>query len=73
MPDGANWYEKYMTEYILSIKNSFLTALGQFDENLLFYRDGDWIMFVLCVLFNIIVLLNLLIAIVCETYNRIWA
>lgn len=64
-------YDKYISEYVNQLKNSFLTALGQFVENLGSYRDVDWIIFILCCIFNIIVLLNLLIAIISETYAQI--
>ena len=32
------------------------------------YRNVDWIVFILCIMFNMIVLLNLLIAIVSQTF-----
>ena len=47
-----------------------MTALGEFDENVANYREIDWIIFILCCIFNIIVLLNLLIAIISETYEN---
>ena len=50
---------------------SFLTALGEFDDNLGSYRESDWLVFMLCAIFNIILLLNLLIAIISETFTRI--
>lgn len=60
-----------MQGYVIAWQKSFLVALGEFDENLDFYREEDWLVFLLCCLFNIIVLLNLLIAIISETYTRI--
>ena len=60
-----------MQGYVIAWQKSFLVALGEFDENLAFYREEDWLVFLLCCLFNIIVLLNLLIAIISETYTRI--
>ena len=64
-----------MKDYALAWQKSFLTALGEFDDN---YKDGsirdlDWFVFLLCAIFNIILLLNLLIAIVNETYNNVSA
>ena len=64
-------YEKYLQEYTNALKISFLTALGQFDPKLEVYGESDWIIFILCCIFNIIVLLNLLIAIISETYTEI--
>ena len=43
-------------------------ALGEFDDNLENYREIDWLVFFLACIFNIIVLLNLLIAIVSQTF-----
>ena len=61
-----------MQVYFKSWQKSFLTALGDFGElNLDLYREGDWLIFFLCCIFNIILLLNLLIAIISETYTNI--
>ena len=54
-------------------QKSFLVVIGEFDGNLEFYREGDWLIFFICVIFNIVLLLNLLIAIISETYTRISA
>ena len=57
---------------MVSLQSSFLIALGDFGNiDLAHYREIDWVIFVLCCVFNIIVLLNLLIAIISETYTRI--
>lgn len=69
--ENGTAYEKYVQGYVIAWQKSFLVALGEFDENLDFYREEDWLVFLLCCLFNIIVLLNLLIAIISETYTRI--
>ena len=61
-------YEKYFEGYVKELKLSFLTAFGGFDENLAEYRNADWLVFILCIIFNMIVLLNLLIAIVSQTF-----
>ena len=64
-------YNKYFKGYVLMWQKSFLVSLGEFDPNLEFYREQDWIVFLLCCIFNIIVLLNLLIAIISETFTKI--
>lgn len=71
-PDLSN-YEKYWQPYVFAWQKSFLTALGEFDGNLVDgnYREGDWLVFFLCCIFNIILLLNLLIAIISETFANI--
>ena len=48
-----------------------MVTLGEFDPNLEFYREVDWFVFFICIFFNIVVLFNLLIAIISETYTRI--
>ena len=68
--DGT-WYENYASSYVKNWQKSFLTALGEFDDNLDKYREIDWLVFLLCAIFNIILLLNLLIAIISETYARV--
>ena len=73
VPDGAGNYEKYWKNYIVSWQKSFLTALGEFDGNLEFYRESDWLIFFICCIFNIILLLNLLIAIISETFANVAA
>ena len=66
--NDADIYDLYLVDYVTAIKNSFLTAFGGFDEQLLDYRNADWLVFLMCVMFNVIVLLNLLIAIVSQTF-----
>ena len=71
IPDDATWYETYFESYIKTLQLSFRTALGDFDESLDSYRATDWIIFFLCAIFNIILLLNLLIAIISEIYTDV--
>ena len=47
-----------------------LVALGEFDDNLEFYREIDWFVFCMFTIFNITVLLNLLISIIGEIYQK---
>ena len=57
MPEDPTVYDKYFSEYFTSLKYAFLTgALASPDENLMEYRDVDWLVFILCVIFYIIVL-----------------
>ena len=73
--EDAGLYEKYFKSYIQALQKSFLTALGEFDDSVTdgSMREGDWIVFLLCAIFNIILLLNLLIAIISETYTDVSA
>ena len=51
-----------------------MVALGNFDMDAVGnYREIDWLVFLICCIFNIIVMLNLLIAIISETFERISA
>ena len=68
---NATFFEKYMQNYVKNWQKSFLAALGEFDGDLDKYREIDWFVFLLCAIFNIILLLNLLIAIISETYTRV--
>lgn len=64
-------YDKFLQAYVSAWQSSFLVALGEFDGNLEFYRDQDWLVFFVCCFFNMIVMLNLLIAIISDSYGRI--
>ena len=64
----ADFYELYFSRFVAAWQRSFMTALGDFDENLDLYREGDWLVFLICCFFNVIVMLNLLIAIISETF-----
>ena len=66
----GNTYEMYIRNYVVAWQKSFLASMGEFGfiED---YREIDFFVFLLCCLFNIIVLMNLLIAIISETYARI--
>ena len=68
--EGANFYQMYFQQYVITWQRSFLVALGTFPENLDSFREMDWLVFLICCIFNIIVLLNLLISIISETYTR---
>ena len=64
--------EKYLSEWFNAFKVSLLTTVGEFPgDDLPLYRVLDWIIFILCIAFNLIVLFNLLIAIVSENLTRI--
>ena len=48
-----------------------MTALGEFDGNVEFYREMDWFVWFLCTIFNLVLLFNLLIAIISKTFEEI--
>lgn len=45
--------------------------MGEFPGNLEFYSESDWLVFFIAVIFNIILLFNILIAIMGDTYAAI--
>ena len=60
-----------MQVYVFAWQKSYLTSLGEFDGNLEFYSEIDWLVFFICTVFNVILLFNLLISIIMETFARI--
>ena len=71
IPENANLYEQYVQSYVLSWQKAFMYAMGEFDGNMEFFRESDWLVFFLSCIFNIILLLNLLIAILSKTFDDI--
>ena len=58
--------------YLSAIQNSFLVALGEFGTlGIEEYRPIDWLIFTLCCFLNLTLMLNLLIAIIGSTYDKI--
>ena len=53
-------------------ETSFQVALGDWGNlPLESYREVDFLVFLICCTFNIIVLLNLLIAIICKSFDTV--
>ena len=71
LPVDSNLYEVYVQGYIIYWQKAFMYAMGEFDGNMEFFREADWFVFFLSCVFNIILLLNLLIAILSETFADI--
>ena len=75
--DPEGFYETFdvwFGEWWSAIMNSYYIALGAFDPGeVSLYSIFAWPIFLACTLFNIIVLSNLLIAIVCEIFNEVLA
>ena len=68
--EDAIWYEKYAGDWVEAFKVSLLTVFGQFTEDLPLYRPLDWVIFILCIIVNLIIIFNILIAIVSDTFTR---
>ena len=65
-PDGENCFDSFF----VAVVHSYTTALGEFDT---FEEWGfvAWSLFFICTVFNLIVMLNLLIAIIGATYEKV--
>ena len=50
---------------------TFFNAMGEFDMEGFEDNNLAWVLFFLCALFNLIVMLNLLIAIISDTYSKV--
>ena len=74
MGDGP-YFDVVLKPYVDSFRKSFLAALGDFGgyPDLMDWPEGHFFIFMICCLFNLIVLLNLLIAIISETFTTILA
>ena len=62
--------ERCLPDFFSAVVHSYTTALGEFDT----YPDWSvtaWALFLICTVFNLIVMLNLLIAIIGDTYARV--
>ena len=62
---------RIFTGYFQSVWFTFFNATGNYVMDGFEEDSIGWILFFLCTLFNMIVMLNLLIAIISETYNRV--
>ena len=69
--EGLSPFQQYIEPYILQWQDSFLVALGNAPASLGDYSEPDWFIFFLVVLFNVILLLNILISIVADTYAAV--
>lgn len=59
-------------EWWAAIQTTYYISIGGFDsEEVNLYDFWSWTIFFICTIFNIIILLNLLIAIVNDIFNRV--
>ena len=71
---GSTETGEFLRDYFVAWSNAFLVSLGEFGFTPLeAYRELDTIVFILCCLINIIMLLNLLIAVISEDFANIMA
>lgn len=65
----GDYEEPFVTSVTQALQYSYLLALGEFGLDSL--DNWGWLMFILASLFNLVVMLNLLIAIISSTYERV--
>ena len=58
-------------DFMTYFQISYLTNIGQFDANIGNYDFLSWVIFIFCSISNLIILLNMLIAIMGETFNNV--
>ena len=69
---NAQTEDNFIENWTDALLFSYINAIGDFDtEN--FHGSLPWILFFICTIFNLIVLLNLLIAIISDTYETVTA
>lgn len=75
--DPQGFYENFdawFGEWWHAFRTTYYVSLGGFDPaETDLYSLFTWPIFFLCSIFNIIILLNLLIAIVCDIFDRVLA
>lgn len=72
--EKGDFYQQYLERYIFSLKTSFMVSVGDFGGlNIIEdqFDNFDFLVWLAAVIINIVVLLNLLIAIISNTFNDI--
>ena len=64
-------FDTYLSEPFGAWQKSFLVAVGEFHDELEHYSEFDWCIFFFAAFFNLILMLNLLISIISETYTNV--
>jgi len=61
--------DRFIEDYPKALEFIFLLTLGEFNEMFGAFDYLGWILFILCTVFNLIVMLNLLIAVISTTFE----
>ena len=68
---GTFW-DKYLGEYVTILKSSFIgSGIGFEGEGIALWTDPQWLLYLAAILFNAIVLMNLLLALVGEVFGEV--
>lgn len=67
-----NWFETNIIPYISKVEEAYLLTNGEFNlDQMNSYDNFGWFIFFLATVFNLIIMLNLLLAIIADTFGRI--
>ena len=79
-PDSRNLKEfddyknMWLGEYLTFLKKQVVGAVAGFDgEGTELYQERQWILYLVCIIFNLIVLMNLLLALVSTVHGEVHA
>ena len=68
----TTWYEKWIGEYDTLFKQQIIGSVAGFDgEGTDLYDNAQWLLYLVCIVFNLIVLMNLLLALVGTVHGEI--
>ena len=68
---GTFW-DKYLGEYVTILKSSFIGSVIGFEgEGIALWTDPQWLLYLAAILFNAIVLMNLLLALVGAIFGEV--
>jgi len=62
----------WLGEYITFLKKQIIGSVAGFDgEGTELYQDRHWVLYIVCIIFNIVVLMNLLLALVGTVHSEV--
>lgn len=66
------FWDKYLGEYVAILKTSFIGSVIGFEgEGIALWTEPQWLLYLAAILFNAIVLMNLLLALVGEIFSEV--
>lgn len=70
--DFSSFKDKYAGEYITMLKSSFIgSVIGYEGEGIGLWTDLQWLLYLVAIVFNAIVLMNVLLALVGEIFSEV--
>ena len=69
---NLTWFEEFAIPYIAKVEEAYLLTNGEFPlDNVKSYQYFGWFIFFIATIFNLIIMLNLLIAIISKTFENV--